>query len=89
MGLITRAVESLVRPLAVRALLAWERRESGVAYDFTSPEVRADPYDAYRRLRQIDPVHRMRLVDAWVLTRYCGITGASATAGRILVETIP
>ena len=60
MGLISRAVETLVKPLAVRALLAWERRESGVAYDVTSPAVLADPYDTYRRLREIDPVHRMR-----------------------------
>ena len=47
MGLISRAVESLIKPLAVRALLAWERRESGVAYDLTSPQVRTDPYDTY------------------------------------------
>ena len=95
MGLISRAVESLVKPLAVRALLAWERRESGVAYDLTSPEVRADPYDTYRCLREIDPVHRMRLIRAWVLTRYRDIEGVLrdhrrfANGGRILVETVP
>ena len=95
MGLISRAAESLVKPLAVRVLLAWERRESGVAYDLTSPEVRSDPHDTYRRLRQIDPVHRLRLVDAWVLTRYREIEAVLrdhrrfGNAGRILVETIP
>ena len=31
---------------------------------------RDDPYAVYRRLRERDPVHRMRLVNAWVLTRY-------------------
>ena len=95
MGLISRTVETLVKPLAVRALLAWERRESGVAYDFTSSAVLADPYDTYRRLREIDPVHRLRLVKAWVLTRYEDIEGVLrdhrrfGNAGRILVETVP
>ena len=58
-------------------------------------EVRTDPYDTYRRLRQIDPVHRLRLVNAWVLTRYRDIEAVLrdhrrfGNAGRILVETIP
>ena len=70
MGLISKAVELLVKPLAIRVLLARERRESGVAYDPTSAAVRADPYATYQQLRSIDPVHRLRLVDAWALTRY-------------------
>ena len=32
--------------------------------------VAIDPYAVYRRLRERDPIHRMKLVDAWVLTRY-------------------
>ena len=64
------AVANLVRPVAMPALLAWERIESGVAYNPVSDEVARDPYAVYRRLRDRDPVHRMRLVDAWVLTRY-------------------
>ena len=64
------AVASLVRPIAMQVLLARERLESGVAYNPVSEEVATDPYAVYRRLRDKDPVHRMRLIDAWVLTRY-------------------
>ena len=64
------AVANLVRPVAMRTLLAWERLESGVAYNPVSDEAATDPYAVYSRLRDKDPVHRMRLVDAWVLTRY-------------------
>ena len=64
------AVGNLVRPVAMRVLLARERLESGVAYNPLSDEVARDPYAAYRRLRHRDPVHRMRLIDAWALSRY-------------------
>ena len=64
------AVADFVKPVAIQALLARERLESGVAYNPVSEEVARDPYAVYRRLRDKDPVHRMRLVDAWVLTRY-------------------
>ena len=64
------AVGNLLRPVVMQALLARERLESGVAYNPVSDEVARDPYAVYRRLRDRDPVHRMRLVDAWVLTRY-------------------
>ena len=64
------AVADLVRPVAMQVLLAYERLESGVAYNPVSDEVARDPYAVYRRLRNRDPVHRMRLIDAWVLTRY-------------------
>ena len=65
-----RAVADLVRPVAMQALLTRERLESGVAYNPLSDEVARDPYAVYRRLRDRDPIHRMRLIDAWVLTRY-------------------
>ena len=64
------AVGNLVKPIAMQVLLARERLESGVAYNPVSDEVARDPYAVYRRLREKDPVHRMRLIDAWVLTRY-------------------
>jgi len=44
--------------------------ESGVSYDPTSVSILSDPYDTYDRLRTKDPVHRMRLINGWVLTRY-------------------
>ena len=64
------AVAGLLKPVAMQVLLARERLESGVAYNPLSDEVATDPYAVYRRLRERDPIHRMRLVDAWVLTRY-------------------
>ena len=73
MSLLSKAPGTIVRPLAMRALLAWERMESGVAYNPLSPALRANPYPAYEELRRKDPVHRMRLGNAWVLTDYADI----------------
>ncbi|MCY3898091.1 MAG: cytochrome P450 [Caldilineaceae bacterium] len=67
---LPRPVFEVIKPIAKQALLTWERLESGVVFDLTSKEVLANPYPTYQRLRERDPVHRMRLVDAWVLTRY-------------------
>ena len=78
-----------------RALVAWERRESGVAYDLLSPQLRQNPYPIYRELRSKDPVHRMRLVKAWALTRYEDVETVLrddkrfCNGDRILVKTIP
>ncbi len=41
-----------------------------VQYNPTLPEVRANPYPYYKRLREDDPVHWSEALDAWVLTRY-------------------
>ena len=73
MDLVSRTLTKTVRPLAMRALLAWERIESGVAYDPLSPGLRANPYPVYEELRRKDPVHRMRLQDAWLLTDYADV----------------
>ena len=70
MTLILQAVRSLVRSVAIQALLTWERVESGVSYNPVSEENAADPYPNYEKIRLKDPVHRMRLLDAWLLTRY-------------------
>jgi len=76
-------------------LVAWERRESGVAYDLLSPQLRQDPYPIYRELRSKDPVHRMRLVKAWALTRYEDVERVLrddkrfCNGDRVLVKTIP
>ena len=78
-----------------RLLVAWERRESGVAYDLLSPQLRQDPYPVYRELRSKDPVHRMRLVKAWALTRYEDAEAVLRdhrrfrNGDRILEKTIP
>ena len=60
------AVANLAKPVAMQVLLARERLESGVAYNPVSEEVATDPYAVYRRLRNKDPIHRMRLIDAAV-----------------------
>ncbi len=73
MSLLSKAVDTTVRPLAMRVLLAWERIESGVAYNPLSPQLRANPYATYEELRRKDPVHRMRLQDAWTLTDYADV----------------
>ena len=94
MHLMAAVVENLIKPTVLRGLLAWERRESGVAYDFISEEARTDPYPTYRRLRTLDPVHRMRTIDAWALTRYRDVEAVLrdharfANADRVFVETI-
>ena len=78
-----------------RLLVAWERRESGVAYDLLSPQLKQNPYPIYRQLRSKDPVHRMRLVKAWALTRYADVEAVLrdhkrfCNGDRILVKTIP
>ena len=60
----------MVKPLAMRVLLAWERLESGVDFNPLSSELRANPLPQYEKLRRKDPVHRMRISDGWILTRY-------------------
>ena len=39
-------------------------------YHLLDPEVLADPYPLYRRLREQDPVHWDPYLHAWVVTRY-------------------
>ena len=73
MNSLSKALRTIARPLAMRALLAWERMESGVAYNPLSPALRANPYSVYEELRLKDPVHRMRLQNAWVLTDYADV----------------
>ena len=67
---MSKIVRNVVKPVVKRILLAWERMESGVSYDLTSSAFIEDPYRTYEQLRQKDPVHRMRLIEAWALTRY-------------------
>ena len=67
------AMRAAIRSLAVSALLARERWESGVSYNPLSAETAQDPYPAYARLRARDPVHRSRLMQAWLFTRYADV----------------
>ena len=63
-------IKKLAQRVAVKVLLTWERLESGIAVDPLSRRDRQYPYDVYRDVRLKDPVHRMRVIDGWGLTRY-------------------
>ena len=67
---VPKTIQIALKPLAKQCLLTWERLESGVSFDLTSGRVLADPYPTYLQLRERDPIHRMRLIDGWALTRY-------------------
>ena len=69
-GRLAKLARKAVEPIAIKALLVRERLESGVSYHPGSAEILADPYPKYAQMRQQDPVHRMRLLDGWALTRY-------------------
>ena len=45
-------------------------------YDLTNPQVLADPYPLFERMRQEDPVHWSEALQAWVLTRYDDVVRA-------------
>ena len=64
------AMRDAIRSLAVGALLIRERWQSGVSYNPLSAEMAQDPYPTYAKLRGRDPVHRSRLMDAWVFSRF-------------------
>ncbi len=74
MSPVSVILQRAVKHLAMTSLLAWERLESGVAFNPLSPQLRANPYPFYDEMRRKDPVHRMRLPvsgnGAWVLTNY-------------------
>ena len=61
---------------AMKAMLFRERVESGVSWNPLDHRFYSNPYPLYRQLRTKDPVHRSRLQDLWVLTRYDEIDGA-------------
>lgn len=42
-------------------------------YHLLDPDVLANPYPLYRRLRTEDPVHWDPFLHAWVVTRYCDV----------------
>ena len=86
---ITRAIENSLKPLAARALLTYERLESGVAYHPGSDEVLADPYDLYEQLRRKDPIHRMRLIDAWAISSYRDVDAILRDHARFSNQGLP
>ena len=62
-----------LRSLVIDALLIPEYRRSGVAFNPLSDRVVRNPYPAYARLRARSPVHRSRVLDGWVFSRYADV----------------
>jgi cytochrome P450 len=62
-----------LQSLATEAIVLPERWHDGIAYNPLSARVIQDPYPTYARLRSRSPVHRSRLLDAWVFTRYVDV----------------
>ena len=67
------ALRDAIRSLVINALLVPERWRTGVAYNPLSAEMAQDPYPGYARLRERSPVHRSRLLNAWVFSRYADV----------------
>ena len=70
MKALLQPLQQLLEPLGFAAKLAWERLETGSAFNPISAQMRVDPYGFYERIRTRDPVHRTRIIDGWLLTRY-------------------
>lgn len=67
---------------AYRGLILWERLESGVAFDLLQRQYRTDPYPLYHRLRERDPIHRSRVADSWVFSRYADVSTILRDSGH-------
>ena len=70
---LKKALLSAFAPVYIRARLAQEWLQTGVAWWPLAPSHVADPYPAYRKLRDKDPVHRSRLTQQFVVARYADI----------------
>ena len=70
---MTHAIRRAIRTVAARTMLMRERWESGVAYNPLSSGTVQNPYPLYAALRERDPVHRSRLMHAWVFTRHADV----------------
>ncbi len=75
-GAFDRVRESLAgtaRSVLARAVVAAERRRTGVAYNPLSNAMAQDPYPVYAALRARAPVHRSRLMNAWLIARHADV----------------
>ena len=62
-----------IRSVAACAVALGERWHSGVTYNPFSARTAQDPYPVYAALRDRAPVHRSRLLNAWLFTRHADI----------------
>ena len=67
------SVGEAIRSAIVSAVLLRERWQSGVAYNLLSDRMAQDPYPVYAALRARDPVHRSRLINAWMFSRHADV----------------
>ena len=67
------AIRAALRSIYIRARLVEERLRSGVAWWPLAPDFIADPYPAYRRLREIDPFHHSVLTRQIVVSRFADV----------------
>ena len=63
----------MMRSVVANAVLAPERWRNGVVYNPFSAAMARNPYPIYAELRARAPVHRNRLLDAWVLSRHADV----------------
>ncbi len=63
-------MREVVRSVLAHAIVAGERWRSGVAYNPLSGRMAQDPYPVYAAMRRRSPVHRSRLMNAWLFTRH-------------------
>ncbi len=70
---LSNALGASVRSVYIHARLAEERLRSGVAWWPLAPAMVADPYPAYRKLRDRDPVHYSILARQFVVSRYADV----------------
>ncbi len=61
---------------------------SAPVYDPRRPEILADPFAAYARLRREDPVHWSAALKGWVLTRYDDVRAVLADVERFSSDRI-
>ena len=67
------SVSQAIRFVTVNAVLLLERWQSRIAYNPLSDRMTQDPYPAYAALRARAPVHRSRLINAWLFTRHSDV----------------
>ncbi len=64
------SMREAIRSVLAHAVAAGERLRTGVAYNPLSARMAQDPYPVYETMRRRDPVHRSRLMNAWLFTRH-------------------
>ena len=67
------SIPEAIRSVLAHAAVAGERLLSGVAYNPLSSRMAQDPYPIYADIRRRSPVHRSRLMNAWLFTRHADV----------------